>query len=46
MYKVRDHEIGDLEIMEEMLVAEGSRVGWVYIPTFAFGPGKSSLYRG
>ena len=44
VYKVRYHEFGDPGVMEGML---GSRRGWVgrvYIPTFAFGPGKSSLY--
>ena len=46
MYKVRDHEFGAPGVMEGMLVAEGCWVGRIYLPTFAFGPGKSSLYGG
>ena len=46
VYKVRDHETGDLGVMVGMLVAKGSWVRRMYLSTFAFGPDESSLYGG
>ena len=46
VYKVRDYEFGDPGLWRDCLVAEGGWVGRLYLPTFPFGPGKSSLYGG
>ena len=46
VYKVRDHEIGNRMVMEGLPGGRREWVGWVYLPTFPFGPGKCSLYRG